>query len=285
VNVRRVTTRRSWLALVALVTAGALGASSCSGDDQDSQAEPGFEHVHGLGIDPATGQLYAATHFGLFRLSADGSPRRVGDNYQDTMGFTVVGPSHFLGSGHPDLDQDLPPLLGLIESVDAGRSWQSISLLGEADFHALSFRHGNVYGYDATSERFMVSTDQRTWDTRSQPTGLISFAVDPQSPDHVIAATTTGLLSSTDGGRAWQASPAPPLAFLSWSDDGTLAAAGADSRAYIASQNGIEWTEVGVLPGFPEALLVDGQTMFAAIQSQGVYESRDGGHTWQPRGR
>jgi hypothetical protein len=26
---------------------------------------------------------------------------RVADIYQDTMGFTVIGPDHFLGSGHP----------------------------------------------------------------------------------------------------------------------------------------------------------------------------------------
>ncbi len=26
--------------------------------------EPGLEHTHGLGVDPADGVLYAATHFG-----------------------------------------------------------------------------------------------------------------------------------------------------------------------------------------------------------------------------
>jgi hypothetical protein len=35
---------------------------------------------------------------------------RLGDRYQDTMGFTIVGPNRFLGSGHPDLRDDLPPL-------------------------------------------------------------------------------------------------------------------------------------------------------------------------------
>jgi hypothetical protein len=36
------------------------------------------------------------------------------------MGFTIVGPNRFLGSGHPDLRDDLPPLLGLIESTNRG---------------------------------------------------------------------------------------------------------------------------------------------------------------------
>ena len=38
------------------------------------------------------------------------------------MGFTVVGPDTFLGSGHPDIRATDPPLLGLIESNDAAQT-------------------------------------------------------------------------------------------------------------------------------------------------------------------
>ena len=60
--------------------------------------------MHGLGIDPADGALFIATHTGLYRV-APGSDkaRRVGSGFRDTMGFTVVGPNRFLQSGHPDL--------------------------------------------------------------------------------------------------------------------------------------------------------------------------------------
>jgi hypothetical protein len=37
----------------------------------------GFEHVHGLGVDPADGMLYAATHYGLFRVPEVGEAERV----------------------------------------------------------------------------------------------------------------------------------------------------------------------------------------------------------------
>jgi hypothetical protein len=262
---------------------------ACGGEDEapTGTAEPGIHHVHGLGIDPGDGSLYAATHYGLFHIPPAGDASRVGDNYQDTMGFTVVGPQHFLGSGHPDLQQpELPPLLGLIESTDAGRSWQPVSLLGEADFHALAFRHGLVYGYDATNERFMVSPDRRSWETRSQPRGLFSFAVDPNSPEHVLATTSSGLISSADGGRTWSATSAPPLAFLGWADDGSLAAAGADRGIYVSPDGGTSWTGVGELPGLPEAFLaVDGRTLVAAVQELGIYDSTDGGGTWRLRYR
>lgn len=78
-------------------------------------------HVHGLGYDTAAGVLYIATHTGLFELPDGASaPTRIGDSHQDTMGFALVEPGHFLGSGHPDARENLPPHLGLIRSTDDG---------------------------------------------------------------------------------------------------------------------------------------------------------------------
>lgn len=245
-----------------------------------------MEHVHGLGIDPADGTLYAATHFGLFRVLAVGGAERVGDTAQDTMGFTVVGAGRFLGSGHPEVgDQDLPPLLGLIESSDAGRQWNSVSLLGAVDFHALVFRHGTVYGYDATSGRFMTSTDRASWDQRSQVSGLVSFAVDPADAEHIVATTTQGLLVSRDGGRTWGLADSPLMAFVSWSEDGQLAGIDPTGKVYVSADSGTSWSAAGELNGQPQALLViDAQTLIAAIDG-GIYASTDGGATWQVRYR
>lgn len=60
-----------------------------------------LSHVHGLGVDSADGQLYAGTHYGLIRVPEDGDPTLVGEVKHDFMGFTVVGPDHYLASGHP----------------------------------------------------------------------------------------------------------------------------------------------------------------------------------------
>jgi hypothetical protein len=60
-----------------------------------------FGHIHGLGIDPTDNNLYVATHFGLFRYPRQGKPALVAGRVRDFMGFTVVGPRHFLASGHP----------------------------------------------------------------------------------------------------------------------------------------------------------------------------------------
>ena len=62
------------------------------------------------------------------------------------MEFTVLGADHFLGSGHPGSIENDPPFLGLIESRDAGSSWQAIALHGDVDFHVLEAQGNTVYG-------------------------------------------------------------------------------------------------------------------------------------------
>ena len=147
-----------------LITGCASGDLSTSAQSPAADSEA-MGHVHGLGVDPADDALYAATHSGVFRVGDDGSSRRIADRWQDTMAFTVVGPGHFLGSGHPDLKEDLPSHLGLIESVDAAETWSILSLGGEADFHALDVSGNRTYGYDATSGQLMTTTDRRNWST------------------------------------------------------------------------------------------------------------------------
>ena len=119
------------LAILGIVATGCSAAQEP--EAPEGTAGPGLAHVHGLGVDPADGMLLAASHYGVYRLPESGEPELVGAR-QDTMGFTVVGPRHFLGSGHPDPgDTDQSPHLGLIESTDAGQTWRSLSLAGEAD--------------------------------------------------------------------------------------------------------------------------------------------------------
>jgi hypothetical protein len=118
------------------------------------------------------------------------------------MGFTVVGENHFLGSGHPDPSEQRPPLLGLIESRDGGKTWRSISMLGEADFHVLEAQGRTVYGYDASGGRFLASNDGGAqWSERTAPEALLALAVDPRDDQHLVASGRAELYSSSTGGR------------------------------------------------------------------------------------
>jgi hypothetical protein len=210
------------LALASVVAVVALTQrDSARGPLEALPNDPGVVHIHGLGINPRNGDVYAATHMGVFHI-ADGEATRIANRYQDTMGFTVVGPDHFIASGHPDLREELPPLLGLLESRNAGRTWTKKSLLGKSDFHVLRYAHQSIWGYDSTSGALMVSEDGTEWDERSTLV-LRDFAVSPDSPDVVLATNGEGLRRSEDGGRTWKDSEAPaaPL-LLDWQQEGDL---------------------------------------------------------------
>jgi hypothetical protein len=251
--------------------------------------ETGVVHIHGLGVDPGDGVLYAATHSGLFRIPEQGKPERVANRAQDTMGFSIVGPGKFIGSGHPDFREDdvRPPLLGLIESDDRGETWDRISLHGKADFHALHAAHGNVYGYDSTSQTFMVSRDRKDWDRRST-LPMADFAVDPTDPHTLLATTQDGVVRSTDGGRKWsQVAGAPTLVVLAWAEQGQLYGVSPDGTVQRSEDGGATWDEQGSVGGQPEAITVDvrdgRETLYVAAADRGIVASADQGRTFTTR--
>jgi hypothetical protein len=276
------------MGLPTVIAVALLGlASACSSGGNVAKAgrlsavedPPAITHIHGLGVNPADGSVYAATHSGLFRIR-DGRATIVANRYQDTMGFTVVGADHFLASGHPDLREDLPPLLGLLESRDAGKTWAKKSLLGDADFHVLRFAHGRVWGYDSTSSKLMVSGDGKRWDTRSASV-VRDFAVSPDSPDVVIASNGEMLAESTDGGRTWERidSPDGPL-LLSWEKQKDLWLLNVQGLVYRSADSGRTWDKRGEFRDEPQAFLVDGDVLYGATHNE-VLSSMDGGKSWR----
>lgn len=272
--------------MVAVVVIGVLVFLTTRGDDSSGSASAGgasMEHVHGLGVDPQDGALYVGTHYGLFRMSESGQAELVADRVQDFMGFTVVGPGHFLASGHPGEGQDGPSSLGLIESTDAGLTWQSLSLAGQADFHSLEGRHGLVYGLNSLTGEFMVSQDKQTWDTRSQ-VPMADFAVSPDDPDVVLATTEQGLQRSDDGGRNFEPLPAAPVLLLvAWADDGTIVGVEPDGNVQASADAGQSWQQRGSLDAPPQALTAtDADEVFAAVEGA-ILASSDGGRSFAVR--
>ena len=246
----------SVIAATGIITLSSCGATP-DGTAGNAEPLPDFVHVHGLGRDDSG--LYVATHTGLFRVDGN-EVQPIGDKLHDLMGFTVAGDGDLLASGHPDLrDQSLqvdgkPPLLGLVHSSD-GITRTPRSLLGDVDFHRIEAAHGQVYGFDSTRGRFMVSADRTTWEVRSANQAIADFAVSPDDPELIVAATEGGTIRSLDGGATWRQVVNPSsYRFLEWIDD-ALHALAADGKLAVSSTNGASWEPLGTAGGPPEAFL------------------------------
>ncbi|MBA3642433.1 MAG: exo-alpha-sialidase [Acidobacteria bacterium] len=285
--------RRLPATLAALTATTVLAA--CGGDDptladgseESASLQEGsaLEHIHGLGINPADGQLFIATHNGLFTApEGDTTPSKVGETTQDIMGFSVIGPNRFIGSGHPALDQNLPPHLGLIESRDGGNTWKHISLLGDADFHVLEAAGNQVYGFDGTQGRLMVSSDGgRNWQQRIPPAGVFGLAIDPNNSSRVVASTEQGLFVSKNNGRDWRPLQQDLTGLLTWPNRERLYVVDAHGQVQVSSNGGANWQTRGDIGGQPAAFIAHENELYAALVDGTVKRSTDGGATWTVR--
>jgi photosystem II stability/assembly factor-like uncharacterized protein len=277
------------------VALAALAISACGDDEGDGggssagghegSASQGPVHVHGLGINPKDGSLFIATHTGLFSAApGESKARRVGDSTQDTMGFTVAGPDRFLGSGHPGEFENAINPLGLIRSTDAGRSWETVSLSGEADFHVLRWADGTVYGVDSGSGRLMVSGDGgESWAERSRPAPLIDLATDPGDPRHIVASGEGGLYRSSDGGRGWRRLGGE-IGLLAWPSRARLFHVNAAGTVSISEDQGASLRPLGQIGGQPAAFAAHTERdLYAALPDGTVKQSTDGGRSWTVR--
>jgi hypothetical protein len=281
------------LAVGGLLVSGIAFAFARGGDGSNGgrvgAEDPGPVHVHGLGINPADRSLMIATHTGTYRVAIDKrQPARIGGSRQDTMGFTVAGPDYFLGSGHPDMseaiEKDLPPLLGLIESRDAGRTWRPVSLLGQADFHVLRRTGARVYGYDASNDRLLLSEDEgRTWDDRPRPAPLLDLAIHPARPSRLVASGVGGLYVTDDEGRAWTRL-ASRIGLVAWPSPESLYLVDAGGAVRRSGDSGRTWSRLGNVGGQPAALLAQtAEELYAALHDGTIKASLDGGRTWTVR--
>jgi BNR/Asp-box repeat protein len=276
------------LVLTAAVLAGCSGSDepAAPGADESLVSDAGPQHVHGLGINPADGDLYIATHSGLWRAPA-GQPkaRRVADIHHDLMGFTVVGRDSFLASGHPDARHDLPPQMGLQRSTDGGRTWNTVSLLGEADLHVLRAAGERIYGVDSGTGAFLTSADGgRSWQQRTPPAPVFDLAPSPGDAARLVAATERGLFSSTDTGRTWRPLHDGTAGILAWPEGDALYLVDADGVVSRSADGGRTFKRSGSVGTQAEAFSANGQReLYAAVHGGKVVMSADGGQSWRTR--
>ncbi|WP_156184818.1 F510_1955 family glycosylhydrolase [Allosalinactinospora lopnorensis] len=241
-------------------------------------------HIHGVGADPDTGEVFVATHAGLFRIHApenatggDAVPEMVGPAI-DLMGFSIAGSGRFVASGHPGPGTDLPDPVGLIESRDGGQRWEPLSLQGESDFHALATGEERVIGFDG---RLRATEDGSTWEDLDSAIEPFSLAVSDDG-ETVLAAARQGLRRSTDGGSSFTAVPeAPALVLIDWvAGMDSVYGISVDGQVHRSEDGGATWAPTGTVEGEPEALHADADQLIVVADHR-VSRSTDEGATFE----
>ncbi len=213
------------------------GTTGTAGTREPTEPSRPLGHIHGVARDPDTGDVVLATHAGLFRLGADG-PVPVGP-VVDLMGFAISPDGSYLASGHPGPGSDLGQPVGLIRSVDRGRTWTTLSRSGESDFHGLTAGDGLVAGFDGA---LRVSADGRSWRTVAIPAEPQVLAASP-SGDRLLATTPAGLLASTDAGGTWSRTPTPELLVaVHWADADTVVGVSTTGSLHLSEDRAATWT-------------------------------------------
>lgn len=222
-----------------------------------------ISHTHGVvAVDEET--VLAGTHEGLVRISTDGVTEPVGDVRDDFMGMTGRAGGDLLAtSGHPGAGSDLPNPVGYRVSDDGGLTWETRSLEGQVDFHALTTAGDAVVGYPGGDSVLVSDDGGRSWNSGAavQPAALAT------SGDRVLATTREGLQVSTDGGRSFEAVPDAPLLVLISAGAGQHVA-GLDTTGALwrSADAGATWHQVAGLPTVEAIGTLDKGTTFALGQ-------------------
>lgn len=246
-----------------------------------------IENAHSLGINPKDGQLYVATPRGLYRVLGVDSAERIAESYQENSGFIVLGPDEFLASGRPDI-RDLisgfePQHSGLIRSDNAGHSWKTIALKGQARFTTIEAWRDLLFAYEEAGQAFMTSADGgRSWQALSTQPLFLDLAVNPADRSLMLAATEGPTLRTRDGGESWQPLPQPRFLFAGWEPGGRLWGVDEPGAIYASNDSGATWSQEGSLPvGLPQAFLAADSGLYAAVKDVGIFRSTDGAKTWE----
>lgn len=170
-------------------------------------------HGHGLAFSPDGRALLAPSEAGLAAYE-DGAWWEVPGPAQGFSGFSVAERAIYSsGHTHGKAANEVP--MGLMRSMDGGRTWRAVALAGTADFQLLAagYRSGAIYVLNARPSPplpvagFYVTHDEgRSWRAvaaRGLAGEIHSLAAHPQDARVVAAGTGSGLYLSRDGGESF----------------------------------------------------------------------------------
>ncbi len=262
-----------------IVAVAGLGLVGCSnqadaGADSSSIPESGpvaskvtlsesLTHLHGAAVDDV-GDLFAATHDGVWTVADNGDVSLAGTSRDDFMGFAITSAAGWFGSGHPGAGSDMANPMGLIASTDTGKTWAAVSRVGETDFHSLAATNSLIVGFDG--RQLLRSADGGgSWTVAKATVSPASLALIEAD---LLATTESGLMRSSDAGDTFELVPDAPAGLVLLSTRASaLWALDTQERMWVSLDSGTSWSQRGNAPGAQAIAAVDDGSAFAISES------------------
>lgn len=286
--------------LLLMVTA-LLFAGCTPGEKEFSykKTEKNIDHIHGLGF--SENDFYIATHTGLKKYDGQNWYETT-DNNHDYMGFSM-SKNGFYSSGHPGEESDLKNPLGLIKSVDEGKTLEQLAFYGESDFHYLTAGYDSNAIYvinelpnsEIDKGLFYTLDEGNTWkkgnlsEIKSDSIGNI--VTHPNKADIIAVSTKDGLFLSKDYGNSFELvtdSFMVPAVFLL--EDTMIYSVIKDDGIHLYSQSinekdAIEISIPKIVPVNPILFVTANQEkpdqMAIITYSNDIYITQDQGNDWK----
>ena len=123
---------------------------------------PALSHVHDAVL--SGDSLFIGTHSGLHQVDAStGNSELIGESNDDFMSLAGQPEKIMVASGHPGVGSSLSNPIGLVKSTNKGLTWESISLEGEVDFHALAINGDQIVGSDTRGPLLWSQDGGQNW--------------------------------------------------------------------------------------------------------------------------
>lgn len=286
--------RAAWiLSLAGFIISGA--AASVGGRTN----EMSVPHIHGLGYSVDGERLLMPAHEGIVAFSEGHWSQGPGEKH-DYMGFSAVDDG-FYSSGHPAPGSDKKNPFGVVKSTDEGKSFQTLAVYGESDFHLMGagYKTKAIYVINPQPNSQMKSPglyyskdEGKTW-TRSGMQGMAgdpaAIAVHPANDAVVAIGTEQGLFVSQDSGQNFEKLSDARVTSLFFNERGSLFIGSYRAPAASLLQFDIEnkQTVEMNIPALTEDAVAyfaqnpqnPNELAFATFKSD-VFISGDSGETW-----
>jgi len=287
------------LLLIVLATILFVGCSQEEKEFTYKKTEKNIDHIHGLGFSDSN--FYIATHTGLKKYDGQDWYATTNNNH-DYMGFSMTKDG-FYSSGHPGEGTELKNPLGLIKSLDEGKTLERLAFYGESDFHYLTAGYDSdaiyVINQQPNSEieegLYYTLDEGKTWKkgnlSEIMSDSIGNLAAHPIKEEVISVATKDGLYLSTDYGDSFELitdSFMVPSAFLL--EDTMIYSAIKDDGIHLYSQNINENNAVEIsIPNiaavnpilFVTANQKNPDQMAIITYSNDIYITEDNGGNWK----